>query len=128
MRKHLPTQAAGLGALLALAAVALAACGSGDDRADAQLQIANTINYGSFGTRADIDCARGKSLNIGGSNNTLTVTGSCGGVTVGGADNKIAFERIDGELSVVGLNNTITYRAGEPTVNNPGTGNTITKG
>jgi len=128
MRKHLPTQAAGLGALLALAAVALAACGSGDDRADTQLQIANTINYGSFGTRADIDCARGKSLNIGGSNNTLTVTGSCDAVSIGGADNKITFERIDGELSVVGLNNTVTYKAGEPTVNNPGSGNTITKG
>ena len=43
----------------------------------AQVEIGNTINYGSFGTTADIDCADGKSLNIGGSNNTLTVKGTC---------------------------------------------------
>ena len=44
----------------------------GDVRAP-QVEIGNTINYGSFGTTADIDCADGKSLNVGGSNNTLTV-------------------------------------------------------
>ena len=41
----------------------------------AQVEVGNTINYGSFGTTADIDCADGKSLNVGGSNNTLTVHG-----------------------------------------------------
>ena len=55
----------------------------------AQVEIGNTINYGSFGTTADIDCADGKSLNVGGSNNTLTVKGTCANVNIGGADNKI---------------------------------------
>ena len=65
----------------------------------AQVEIGNTINYGSFGTTADIDCADGKSLNVGGSNNTLTVKGTCANVNIGGADNKITFDKIDKELS-----------------------------
>ena len=80
----------------------------------AQVEIGNTINYGSFGTTADIDCADGKSLNVGGSNNTLTVKGTCAAVNIGGADNKITFEKIDKELSVVGLNNTVTYKRRRP--------------
>nr|WP_218620707.1 DUF3060 domain-containing protein [Mycolicibacterium hippocampi] len=94
----------------------------------AQVEIGNTINYGSFGTTADIDCADGKSLNVGGSNNTLTVTGTCANVNIGGADNRITFERVDSELSVVGLNNTVTYRDGDPTVNDTGSNNSVTKG
>src|SRR5918993_5502138 len=74
----------------------------------AQVEIGNTINYGSFGTTADIDCSDGKSLNVGGSNNTLTVKGTCANVNIGGTDNTINFERVDKEISVVGLNNTIT--------------------
>ncbi|PRC52263.1 hypothetical protein C6A85_59805, partial [Mycobacterium sp. ITM-2017-0098] len=83
----------------------------------AQVEIGNTINYGSFGTTADIDCADGKSLNVGGSNNTLTIKGAFAKVNIGGADNKISLDRVDAELSVVGLNNTVTYRDGEPKVN-----------
>lgn len=94
----------------------------------AQVEIGNTINYGSFGTTADIDCADGKSLNVGGSNNTLTVKGTCANVNIGGADNKISFERVDAELSVVGLNNTVTYRDGDPKVNDTGRNNSISKG
>lgn len=94
----------------------------------AELQIGNTLNYGSFGTTADLDCADGKSLNVGGSNNTLTVKGTCATVSIGGADNKITFDTIDTRLSVVGLNNTITYKNGNPKVENLGSGNTITKG
>ena len=117
--------------------VGLAACSSGGDgdnptatagTSGAQVEIGNTINYGSFGTTADIDCADGKSLNVGGSNNTLTVKGACANVNVGGADNKISFERVDAELSVVGLNNTVTYRDGEPKINDTGSNNSITKG
>ena len=59
----------------------------------AQVEVGNTINYGSFGTTADIDCADGKSLNIGGSNNTLTVKGTCANVNIGGADNKVTSTR-----------------------------------
>lgn len=122
----------------AVLALGLTACGAtSEDSTDpsgtagssgAQVEIGNTINYGSFGTTADIDCADGKSLNVGGSNNTLTVKGTCAKANVGGADNKISFERVDAELSVVGLNNTVTYREGEPTINDTGSNNTITKG
>lgn len=94
----------------------------------AQVEIGNTINYGSLGTTAEIDCADGKALNIGGSNNSLTVIGTCSNVNVGGADNKISIERVDGRLSVVGLNNTVTYRDGDPAINDTGTNNSVTKG
>ncbi|MDG4663902.1 DUF3060 domain-containing protein [Mycobacterium sp. 236(2023)] len=114
----------------------LAGCGSGGSdnptvtagTSGAQVEIGNTINYGSFGTTTEIDCADGKSLNVGGSNNTLTVTGTCAGANIGGADNKITFDRVDGELSVVGINNTVTYRDGEPTINDTGSNNSVTKG
>lgn len=122
----------------AVVALGLSACGStSSDTNDptgtagtsgAQVEIGNTINYGSFGTTAEIDCADGKSLNVGGSNNTLTVTGTCANVNIGGADNKINVERVDAELSVVGLNNTVTYRDGEPTINDTGSNNTVSKG
>lgn len=119
---------------IALLTVALAACSPRDGADPAsgtagssggQVEVGNTINYGSFGTVADIDCADGKSLNVGGSNNTLTIRGTCASVNIGGADNKITFDKIETELSVVGLNNRVTYKAGEPTVNNLGSGNTV---
>ncbi|KDF00767.1 hypothetical protein Y900_017970 [Mycolicibacterium aromaticivorans JS19b1 = JCM 16368] len=130
---HSPTLIAGISVL---AAIALAGCGSTSKQSTsptatagqsgAQVEVGNTINYGSFGTTAEIDCADGKSLNVGGSNNTLTVKGTCASVNIGGADNKITFGTIDKELSVVGLNNTITYK-GDPKVNNLGSGNTLNK-
>jgi hypothetical protein len=118
--------------LMAVALV-LPGCGSRDTDATsgspgAQVEVGNTINYGSFGTTADIDCGDGKSLNVGGSNNTLNVRGTCASVNVGGADNVITLQKIDKELSVVGLNNTVTYRDGKPKVDNLGSGNDITKG
>lgn len=130
------TQIVGMSAA-ALIALGLAGCGSGGDTGSptvtagtsgAQVEIGNTINYGSVGTTADIDCADGKSLNIGGSNNTLTVTGSCASVNVGGADNKITLDNVETEISVVGLDNTVVYRAGDPKVEDLGSGNKIDKG
>ncbi len=127
-------------ASFAIAACALGLGGCGSENKDtnsptatagssgAQVEIGNTINYGSFGTTADIDCADGKSLNVGGSNNTLTVKGTCASVNIGGADNKITFDTIDKELSVVGLNNTVTYKNGDPKVDDLGSGNKISKG
>ena len=125
-------------AVTVAAALALSGCGpeSSDTHAPtatagssgAQVEVGNTINYGSFGTTADIDCADGKSLNIGGSNNTLTVKGTCANVNIGGADNKVTFEKIDKEISVVGLNNTVTYSDGDPSVNDTGSNNKISKG
>ena len=64
----------------------------------AQFDIGNTINYGSLGTTTTLDCGDGKSLNVGGSNNTLTVKGSCGTVSIGGGDNKITIDKIDKNL------------------------------
>jgi len=93
----------------------------------AQFDIGNTINYTSLGTTTALDCGDGKSLNVGGSNNTLTVNGTCGTVSIGGADNKITINKIDKHLNVVGFNNTITYKDGNPEVENLGTGNTINK-
>ena len=93
----------------------------------AQFDIGNTINYGSLGTTTTLDCGDGKSLNVGGSNNTLTVKGRCGTVSIGGADNKITFDKIDKQLNVVGFNNTITYKDGAPKIDNLGSGNTINK-
>ena len=124
----------------AIATVALGLAGCGSESQDthaptatagssgAQVEIGNTINYGSFGTTADIDCADGKSLNVGGSNNTLTVKGTCASVNIGGADNRITFDTVDKQLSVVGLNNTVTYKNGDPKVNDLGSGNKISKG
>ena len=89
---------------IAAATLGVAACGSDSKDTNAptvtagtsgaQVEIGNTINYGSFGTTADIDCADGKSLNVGGSNNTLTVKGTCASVNIGGADNKITFRNV----------------------------------
>jgi hypothetical protein len=123
---------------IAACAFGLAGCGSESKETNsptatagssgAQVEIGNTINYGSFGTTADVDCADGKSLNLGGSNNTLTVKGTCANVNIGGADNKITLEKVDKELSVVGLNNIVTYTDGDPKINDTGSGNKISKG
>lgn len=129
-----------LGCGLATAALTLAGCGSDKqdtnvptpneatvDTSGAQVEVGNTVNYGSFGTTAEVDCADGKSLNVAGSNNNLTVKGKCASVIIGGAGNTIDFKRIDGELRVIGLNNKVTYEAGDPNVNDIGSGNSITK-
>lgn len=126
-----------IAALAVVGMLGVTGCGSDSDigsptmtagSSGVQVEIANTINYGSVGTTADIDCADGKSLTIGGSNNTLTVKGACANVNIGGADNKVTFEKIVDGLSVVGLNNTVSYSAGDPKVNDTGSGNSIRKG
>ncbi|MEO6793977.1 MAG: DUF3060 domain-containing protein [Mycobacterium sp.] len=88
-------------------------------------RFANTINYESFGTTSQVDCADGKSLNVAGSNNRLTVHGRCESVTILGADNRIAIERVDKSLTISGLNNSVAYRSGDPTVDDRGSGNTV---
>ena len=110
---------------LVLVSAGCGASGDTDNSPGARVDVGNTINYGSFGTTADIDCADGKSLNVGGSNNILDVRGTCASVSIGGADNRITFEKIDKELSVVGLNNTVIYNDGDPKVDNLGSGNDI---
>ena len=110
----------------ATALAVLLAAGCGSDRT--AINPADVISYDSLGTRADIDCENGKSLAIGGSNNTLTARGICLSVSVDGADNRITVERIDAELSVGGVNNTVSYAEGEPDVTDTGTGNRIGAG
>ena len=114
----------------AIAAFGITGCGSKKEEAPGPpvAEMGNTINDGTFGATETRDCADGKSLNIGGSGNTLTVTGRCDSVIVGGDDNKMTFEKVATELIVAGLNNTITYRDGDPQVQDLGTGNTIAKG
>ena len=132
-----PRLAVPLATIAAIGAMGLSGCGANSSDPNSptmtagtsglQVEIANTINYGSVGTTADIDCADGKSLTIGGSNNTLTVKGTCANVNIGGADNRITLEKITNGLSVVGLNNTVAYKDGDPKVNDLGSGNSIKK-
>jgi Protein of unknown function (DUF3060) len=134
MRAHVPVLMA---VTAAAGVIGLAGCGaeSGDTNnptatvgsSGGQVEIGNTINYGSIGTTAEIDCADGKSINIGGNNNKLTVKGTCANANIGGADNTITIERLDKDLSVVGFNNTITYQQGDPKINDTGSGNKINK-
>ncbi|MDR3663126.1 MAG: DUF3060 domain-containing protein [Mycobacterium sp.] len=123
-------------AAVASAALALTGCGAQDSGASSgtmptptteQVEVGNTINYSAVGTTREIDCANGKSLTIGGANNTLTVKGTCAKANIGGTDNKVTFEKIDQELDVVGMHATVTYQAGTPKVTNTGSGNTISQ-
>lgn len=94
----------------------------------AQVEVGNTINYSAVGTTREIDCGTGKSLTVGGANNTLTVKGTCSKANIGGTDNKVTFDKVDQELDVVGMHATVTYKDGSPKVTNTGTGNTVSKG
>ena len=125
-----PTSRIIIGSVVLITALSVPSCGSKKQEADKPpvAEINNTINDGTFGATETRDCADGKSLNIGGSTNALTVIGRCDSVIVGGDDNKITFEKVDTELIVAGLNNTIIYRDGDPQVQDLGQGNSITKG
>lgn len=118
---------------IACAVLAAAACGGDSSTVKAgdsavQVEVGDTINYGSTGTTTTLDCADGKSLTVGGSNNTVTVTGSCASVNIGGADNKVTLDAVTGDITTVGLNNTVVYKDGDPKLNDVGTNNSITKG
>lgn len=124
-------QLAALG--FACAAFTLAACGSGSptvtaDESGVQVEVGDTINYGSTGTTTTLDCAEGKSLTIGGSNNTVTVTGTCTSVNIGGADNKVTLDAVSSDITTVGLGNNVIYKGGDPKINDVGSNNSITKG
>ncbi|MGB3523082.1 MAG: DUF3060 domain-containing protein [Mycobacterium sp.] len=124
-----------LGSLLAggmtLLATVLTGCESAAPPKSARIsknydgQFSNTISLESFGSTSPVDCADGKSLNVLGSNNKLTVRGRCEAVSVTGSDNRITIERVDKTLQITGLNNTVSYRGGDPKIDNRGPGNTI---
>lgn len=119
-----------IGLVAFLIALGVTGCGSKQQDTDKPpvAEMGNTINDGTFGRADTLDCADGKSLNIGGSQNTLTVKGRCDSVNIGGDENEVTFEQVDTQLIVVGLNNTVTYRQGDPNIQDLGTGNTIAKG
>lgn len=142
-----PNRIASAAAVVAAAALVLTGCGSQDNKTGstgssaagtagtsaaapttAQVEVGNTINYSAVGTTREIDCANGKSLTVGGANNTLTVKGTCAKANIGGTDNKVTFEKVDQELAVVGMHATVTYKDGAPKVTNTGTGNSVSKG
>jgi hypothetical protein len=130
------TQITGTIGAFAAAAMVLAGCGTSNDGGSGvgassvspPVEVGNTINYSSVGTTAEVDCANGKSLTVGGANNTLTVKGTCAKANIGGTDNKVTFDKIDQQLDVVGMHATVTYKDGSPRVNDTGSGNTIRKG
>lgn len=122
--------------VIGLVAAGLGGCGNAKNtaahsdpskvkRVTSQLEFGDTINYGAFGTNTEVDCADGKSLNVGGSNNTLKVKGDCTVVSIAGADNRITLNKVDRSLTITGLNNAVTYRTGEPKVDDRGSGNTV---
>ena len=113
---------------VAAAATAMTVGGCGGETPRPNPEATGTLGYGSVGTTAQIDCGGGKSLDITGSNNILTVAGDCWSVRVSGADNRIRASRIDGDVSVTGINNTIEYRDGDPAVHDEGSGNRIGRG
>jgi hypothetical protein len=128
MRTHLPIVVIGVVVGILSAVTGLAGCDCPKGATSKRPGIANTINYGSLGTTASVDCGDGKTLNVGGSNNTLTVKGTCESVNIIGADNRITLEKIDKTLTLSGLDNKVVYKAGKPKVDDHGSGNTVKKG
>ena len=97
-------------------------------KSGAQREVGNTITYDPLGSSTELDCGHGKSLNVTGSNNTLTVRGSCASVTVAGADNRLTFDRIERLLTITGLSNVVVYKAGDPTIDNQAASSTVKRG
>ncbi len=140
-----PNRIAMAAGVVAATALVLTGCGSQDSTSGgsstaagttgtsaapttAQVEVGSTINYSAVGTTREIDCGTGKSLTVGGANNTLTVKGTCAKANIGGTDNKVTFDKVDQELDVVGMHATVTYKDGSPKVTNTGTGNIVNKG
>jgi hypothetical protein len=127
------------GAVVAMAAVvALSGCGSRSSDTSSPtatagtsgvfVEVGNTINFAGSSVTTEIDCADGKSLNVGANDNTLTVKGTCAEVRVGGSGNTITLDQVDTLISVAGTSNKVTYKAGSPKVETLGDRNEITKG
>jgi len=122
------------GVFLAAACIGLTGCTSTKDSGSADshatnfpVEVGNTINYSSTGSNTVLDCANGKSLTVGGANNTLTVNGTCATVNIGGTDNKVTLNKVTTELDVVGMNAMVTYKDGAPKVTTTGKGSTVHK-
>jgi Protein of unknown function (DUF3060) len=101
---------------------------SGGPTMSTSIEFRNTITYPAMGATETLNCENGKTLNVVGSNNTLTVNGTCETVTVGGINNKLTIDKINTRVTVAGSNNTVTYKDGSPKEEKLGSSNTITKG
>ncbi|TNF25873.1 MAG: DUF3060 domain-containing protein [Deltaproteobacteria bacterium] len=95
------------------------------------------------------DCSDGESVVVNGAQNTVTLTGNCGGVTVNGAYNKVSIAHVPdltvngqsntvdvdavAKVSMSGANNTVTWKKAidetkkAPAVTKSGMGNTVKK-
>jgi Protein of unknown function (DUF3060) len=123
---------------VAFAAIALSGCGSQSSdthrptatagSSGLYVEVGNTINFGGAGVTTQIDCADGKSLNVGLNDNALTVNGTCAEVRVGGSNNTITLNQVNSLISVAGTNNKVTYKSGDPKVDATGNSNQINKG
>ena len=69
-------------------------------------------------------CKAGENVDVGGTDNELTLTGPCGAVTVAGLSNEVTLDTA-ASLEVSGRNNLVTYSSGEPRVSKSGTGNRV---
>lgn len=82
------------------------------------------------GTSIRHDCAGGGVV-VNGSDDAVTLTGSCPNVVVNGDDNSVTIARVDA-IQVNGDGNVVTWSAGasrgEPQVTTLGSGNRVTKG
>jgi hypothetical protein len=117
-----------------LFALALLGCGVAAS-AQAQMQIqgnqmqGNQAGYIASGQTASLDCAGGKAA-VMGSNNILTIKGSCTELALYGSGNKITIAFApDAQISFVGSQNTIEWSTADgkpPKVSYVGSGNTLT--
>ncbi|TDV47024.1 DUF3060 domain-containing protein [Actinophytocola oryzae] len=74
-----------------------------------------------------LDCGTGNYVVVDGSNNGLTITGTCTTVTVNGHDNTLRLAEAS-EITVAGVFNTIAWASGNPTVSDTGTQNKVGQG
>ncbi|MBK7860732.1 MAG: carboxypeptidase regulatory-like domain-containing protein [Archangiaceae bacterium] len=74
----------------------------------------------------DHACREGEDIDVGGTNNHVTLTGRCGAVTVAGIGNQVTLESAS-EIEVDGRSNTVSYRKGEPKISKPGAGAQVFK-
>lgn len=70
-----------------------------------------TLSYGSSGVTATIDCGDGGALQVDGSNDILTVTGTCSSVRITGDANRVTFDSITDDIDVPGSRDTVNVKA-----------------
>ncbi len=71
----------------------------------------STLSYGSSGVTATIDCGDGGALQVDGSNDILTVTGTCSSARISGDANQVTFHSITDDIDVPGNRNTVDIKA-----------------